>query len=466
MPEDRLTAVEVLIRGHPDGIAIRDVMRQLDASVSRRTLQHWLRQLVDAGRIAREGSGRGTTYRSRILELEVHAQTGPPSAHVRIHALPEDLARQHHELKRRYLSLPPDHRRRAGYRREFLDAYRPNATAYLSTAERARLRAMGQLESPPEPAGTHARRILGRMLIDLSWNSSRLEGNTYSLLETQRLLESGLQADGRDARETQMILNHKHVIEFLVDRVEDGAGLDRATILNLHGILADNLLPDPAASGRLRSRPVGIGRSAYRPLDVPQLLEECFDGLLSKAYAIDDPFEQALFCLIQLPYLQAFEDVNKRVSRLAANVPFIRHNLSPLAFVDVPRDCYTDALLLVYERNDIGLMKALFLWAYERSAARYGAVRQAIGQPDPFRLLYREELREVVARTVRERLDSRTAVAHIRTWAAANIEPADRHRFQEVAETELMSLHEGNYARYGVTPREFEGWRAVWEVAS
>ena len=153
MPEDRLTAVEVLIRGHPDGIAIRDVMRQLDASVSRRTLQHWLRQLVDAGRIAREGSGRGTTYRSRILELEVHAQTGPPSAHVRIHALPEDLARQHHELKRRYLSLPPDHRRRAGYRREFLDAYRPNATAYLSTAERARLRAMGQLESPRNRPG-------------------------------------------------------------------------------------------------------------------------------------------------------------------------------------------------------------------------------------------------------------------------------------------------------------------------
>ena len=128
-----------------------------------------------------------------------------------------------------------------------------------------------------------------------------------------------------------------------------------------------------------------------------------------------------------------------------------------------PPTAYTDALLLVYERNEIGLMKELFVWAYERSAARHGAVRQSVGEPDPFRLLHREELREVVAHTVTACLDRRTAAEHIRAWTAANLEAADRHRFREVAETELMSLHEGNYARYGVTPLEFEGWRTVWE---
>ena len=105
----------------------------------------------------------------------------------------------------------------------------------------------------PHPAGTHARRILDRMLIDLSWNSSRLEGNTYSLLDTKRLIELGDPATGRDIRETQMILNHKHAIEFLVESADD-VGLDRCTILNLHAIPAENLLPDPAAPGRLRMR--------------------------------------------------------------------------------------------------------------------------------------------------------------------------------------------------------------------
>ena len=466
MRENGPGAVEAVIRGHSDGIAIRDIVRQLHPSVSRRTLQHWLRQLVQAGRVAREGSGRGTVYRPRILELDVRARTDPSSARVQPYAVPAELARLHDQVRQRYLSLPAEQRDRALYRRAFLDGYRPNASAYLSAEERAHLLILGQRETSPEPAGTHARRILERMLIDLSWNSSRLEGNTYSLLETQRLLESGHHADGRDSRETQMILNHKHAIQYLVDVVEDGSGLDRAAILNLHGILADNLLPDPAALGRLRSRPVGIGRSAYRPPDVPHLIEECFDRLLAQARAIDDPFEQALFCLIQLPYLQAFEDVNKRVSRLAANIPLVRRNLSPLAFVDVPADCYTDALLLVYERNEIGLMKELFVWAYERSAARYGAVRQSVGEPDPFRLLYLEELREVVAHAVTACLDRRTAAEHIRAWTAANLEAADRHRFREVAETELMSLHEGNYARYGVTALEFEGWRAVWEGVS
>ena len=114
------------------------------------------------------------------------------------------------------------------------------------------------------------------MLIDLSWNSSRLEGNTYSLLDTKRLIELGDPAASRDIRETQMILNHTHAIEFLVESVDD-VGIDRRTILNLHAILAENLLPDPAAPGRLRTIPVGIGAPAYRPPEVPAQVEECFN---------------------------------------------------------------------------------------------------------------------------------------------------------------------------------------------
>lgn len=465
MLQDELTRIEAVIGRHRDGVPVGGIAAEIEFALPRRTLQYRLKQLVERGRVAREGRGPRTLYRLRRHEIHARGPSGPAQAGVEAGVVPEPLARHRNEFRRRYFSLPANQRERVGYRHGFLDDYRPNVSSYLSVGERNQLRRMGRLESGSEPAGTHARRILDRMLIDLSWNSSRLEGNTYSLLDTKRLIDMGAAAEGRGIRETQMILNHKHAIEFLVDAVDE-IGFDRPTILNLHAILADNLLPDPAAPGRLRRIPVGIGESAYRPLEVPSLVEESFDRLLTTAGAIEDPFEQALFCLIQLPYLQAFDDVNKRVSRLAANIPFIRHNLSPLSFIDVPRDYYTDALLLIYERNEIGLMRDLFLWSYERSAARYGAVRQSVGEPDPFRLRYRDALRGLIGAVVGDGLDVKLAAGRVRAWVIANVEPVDRDRFQEIAETELIGLHEGNYARYRVTRSEFKAWREVWDAGA
>jgi len=182
-----------------------------------------------------------------------------------------------------------------------------------------------------------------------------------------------------------MILNHKAAIEFLVDSVNE-IGFDRRTILNLHALLSDNLLDDPSASGRLRAIPVGIGKSVHEPLAVPQLIDEIFHQILDTAAAISDPFEQAFFVTIHLPYLQPFEDVNKRVSRLAANIPLIHHNLCPLSFVDVSEDLYINGLLGVYELNRIELIKDAFVWTYERSCDRYQVVRHTLGEPDTFRL--------------------------------------------------------------------------------
>src|SRR5262249_11173545 len=147
-----------------------------------------------------------------------------------------------------------------------------------------------------------------RLLIDLSWNSSRLEGNTYSLLDTRRLIDLGEEAEGKERLEAQMILNHKDAIEFLVRSAED-IGFNRYTILNLHGLLANNLLADPQAAGRLRHIGVGIDGSVFHPLEVPQVIEECFDQILATASAIADPFEQSFFVMVQLPYLQPFDDV-------------------------------------------------------------------------------------------------------------------------------------------------------------
>ena len=335
---------------------------------------------------------------------------------------------------------------------------------YLTEQDRTHLAAVGRPQIAGQPAGTYAKQILNRLLIDLAWNSSRLEGNTYSFLDTKRLIELGEEAEGRAHLEAQMILNHKDAIEFLVSAADE-IGFNRYTILNLHALLANNLLADPTAAGRLRYIAVGIERSTFHPLEVPQLIEECFDQILATAAAIADPFEQAFFIMVQLPYLQPFDDVNKRVSRLAANIPLIRGNLSPLSFADVPRRTYTDALLGVYELNKIDLLKDVFIWAYERSAARYVAVRQSLGEPDPFRLRYRTQLREIIAGLVRAPVGRKDTAARIAAWSSAAIDPADRQQFNDVVETELASLHEGNFARYQIRPSEFTAWREVWRAA-
>ena len=258
-----------------------------------------------------------------------------------------------------------------------------------------------------------------------------------------------------------MILNHKAAIELLVDQAGE-IGFNRYTILNLHALLADNLLGNPQAGGRLRRIPVGIDGTVYHPLEVPQLIEECFDSILDAAAAITDPFEQAFFVLVHLAYLQGFEDLNKRVSRLAANVPLIRGNLCPLSFVDVPERAYIDGVLGIYELNRVELLRDVFVWAYERSSARYSAVRQSLGEPDPFRVRYRALVAEVVAAVVRTRRDKQAATALARRRAAGQASPADQARFVEVAETELMSLHEGNIARYRLRPAEYQAWRQAW----
>ena len=208
---------------------------------------------------------------------------------------------------------------------------------------------------------------------------------------------------------------------------------------------------------------VGIGKSTFHPLELPQLIEECFNQLLNTAAAIQDPFEQALFAMVQLPYLQPFDDVNKRVSRLSANIPFIKRNLSPLSFIDVPRAIYMDAILGVYELNKVDLLRDVFIWAYERSAARYAAVRQSLGEPDPFRFAHNAALRQIVGEVVRGRMDRKGAAAYITAWVEKNgIPEAERQKFRDMAESELVSLHEGNFARYQIRPSEFEAWQKVW----
>ena len=131
---------------------------------------------------------------------------------------------------------------------------------------------------------------------------------------------------------------------------------------------------------------------------------------MGTAKAIQNPFEQSFFLMVHLPYLQPFEDGNKRVSRLVANIPLIRLNLSPISFMDVPKKTYVNGLLAVYELNQVDLLRDVFIWAYERSCALYSVTRQTLGEPDPFRLKYRKIIFETVSDIVSKRMNKRDAI--------------------------------------------------------
>jgi Fic/DOC family protein len=446
-----LYPIETLLTDRPDGCRIGEIEKALEdqgLSFNRRTLQRRLARLEKAERILIVGAGRATRYLP-IVFAKKSIETNNDIF----------LSIDAQEIQNR-VSRPLSARKPISYQREFIDSYQPNVTWYLPAAMRNHLMDNGRRISIDYAAGTYIRQILDRLLIDLSWASSRLEGNTYSLLETERLIAFGESASGKTPFETQMVLNHKAAIEFLVDAVDEN-GFDRRTILNLHALLSDNLLGNPSASGRLRAIPVSIGKSVYEPLAVPQLIDEIFCQILNTAAAISDPFEQAFFVTVHLPYLQPFEDVNKRVSRLAANIPLIHHNLSPLSFVDVPEDLYIEGLLGVYELNRIELMRDVFVWTYERSCDRYQVVRHTLGEPDTFRLHYRKALIDCVGEAIRQvgRGDA-IDTGEVLSYLAKDMVPEnDREHFLMIAREEIAALHEGNFARYRLRPSEFKDWQ-------
>ena len=445
-----------LVVAQPEAVGIAQLEQALGPQVTRRTLQRQLAALVQQGRIRREGKARAVRYAPGPASTQGALRASEqPDAMVAAGELSLPLSSEGLAV-RALVRRPRQERLPVSYQTAFIEQYQPNHSAYLPTALREQLHAMGRAPRTEAPAGTFARDILDRLLIDLSWASSRLEGNTYSRLDTERLIEWGQAAAGKDALETQMILNHKQAIEYLVQPPEPPA-LSTETLIALHALLSDGLMADPLACGRLRNGAVEITGSVYLPLAFGPRIEELFGIVAGMAAEIGDPFEQAFFLMVHLPYLQPFADINKRVSRLAANIPFIRHNLCPLSFVDVPKLTYSDAILGVYELNRIELLRDVFVWAYERSCQQYAAVRQALVPPDPLRLRYRQPLSRLIAELVRSQ--SAASPAEVQARIPAEVPVKDRDAFVDLVLAEFRSLHPGNAVRFGLRPLELELWQ-------
>ncbi len=418
MPIDR--DILAYVAAHP-GVGRGAIRAQVAPNVSSTTVWRALKRLVDRGRLETSGNARATVYFLAGAEA------------VRAH-----------------LQTPWNRRPPVTYNSEFLDRYVPNKTFYLRENERSLLHEAGQIPFRM-PAETYARRILEKLLLDMSWASSRLEGNTYDLLDTEQLIRFGKEAEGKERREAVMILNHKEAIQYVVDHL-DIVSLCRADLFNLHALLADGLLFDPAMAGSLRRMSAGISDSSYSPPDDRFVIGEEFDILIHKAAAIADPFEQSFFLLVHIPYLQAFVDVNKRTSRVASNIPLLQANLAPMSFLTIERRDYIDGLFGVYELNDVSLLRDAYTDAYRASARNYH-LAQADADPAKAVLAYRNFVREAVRRCV---LEWRTFVpAEVTVMAAeAEIPSADRDSVVEYVGREFAGLHEGNAIRYRLSPAD------------
>ncbi len=440
--------LQISIQQSSAGLSIAELL-SLHSDISRRTAQRWLQHLLAQGQIQIIGAGRTRKYISPNASQTLAGPDSFPDFIVLSADSRDVLA---------YIDQPLETRTPVSYQPEFLDAYQPNKTFYLSASLRLQLHRMGKTVAAQAPAGTYGRAILNRLLIDLSWASSNLEGNTYSRLDTRELILHGRMATGKASIETQMILNHKSAIELLLGN-DEMLGFNRYTLLNLHSTLAENLLPNPADEGRVRQHTVEIGKSVYHPLAIPQQIEAVLDKLLEKADQITDPFEQSFFVMVHLPYLQAFADINKRTSRLLCNLPLFRANLCPLTFLDVPIHAYSRAILGIYEMTRIELLRDLYVWAYERSTQEYLAIKQDLTEPDPARLAWRDLIKQTIREVVLAPGADVLSMVHQAVLAQV---PADEQgNVQALVLEELRRLHEGVLARYGLRPSEFKYWKSM-----
>lgn len=276
------------------------------------------------------------------------------------------------------LTRPPELRKPVAYNFDLLKNYEPNVTSWLGPDALALIST--ELDYDPRDVDPQDyRRVLNTLIIDLSFASSVLENVNISWLDTKTLIEFGERPQGLNERELRIVLNHKDAIEFIRDHKEE-VSISRRDIFDLYKLISAGLLGNPADAGRIRKSAVFFDTSRYRPIDNSFVLEEQFNLFCVKAALIKNPHEQALFAMAMIPYLQPFQDGNKRTSRLAMNLPLITAGLPPLSFTSMKKRDYMFALLALYERGRVDFLANTYVKAYQGSAEKYSQLMRYLGE--------------------------------------------------------------------------------------
>ncbi len=310
------------------------------------TMKRLIASGVNKGDIVVEGKARSTRYR---LSTQAHLM------------MPFDLST--------YFSHDVDERQvQTAFNFKLIREQLP-AVKFFTNEESSHLQGLQEefRRHIDEMSDNEYRKEMERLGIDLSWKSSQIEGNTYSLLETERLLRESKTANGKTKEEAVMLLNHKDALRFILDNPDYLQILTVSHIEDIHQLLTKDLSVDKG----IRHRRVGITGTNYHPLDNEFQIREAMNDMCDLINNRTDIFEKSLLALLLLSYIQAFSDGNKRTARITSNAILIANGYCPLSFRSVDSIDYKKAMLIFYEQNSLYAFKKIFIDQFEFAVREY-----------------------------------------------------------------------------------------------
>lgn len=310
------------------------------------TVKRLLQKLISENLVQASGKGKATRYQLN-----------------KTFALLQPVDMQH------YFTKEIDEREiKAGFNHSLIKEVLHNA-ALFTMAELQHLQQLQQqyISNTVKLTASEYKKELDRLAIDLSWKSSQIEGNTYSLLETEHLLKEKQTASGKTKAEASMLLNHKDALDFIIENPGYITPLTVAGIEDIHSILVKELDVDR----NIRKRRVGISGTNYMPLDNEYQIKEALEDMCALINKQENVFTKALLALLLLSYIQPFADGNKRTARIISNAILISNNYCPLSFRTVDAIDYKKAMLLFYEQNNITAFKKIFIEQFEFAVKTY-----------------------------------------------------------------------------------------------
>lgn len=341
-----ITLIVDYLRANP-GISSKEIYDNTSLGlVSYVTLQRMLKDLVQKNFISTKGSGKGTKYEVSTAYQIIHEIN------------PQEYFKK--EIDDRVI--------RKEYNYDLIKNTL-NKIDLFTQQEIEKLNNLQKLyqEKTAKLTELEYKKELERLAIDLSWKSSQIEGNTYSLLETERLLKDKETAAGKTKDEAVMLLNHKEAIDFLVANQDYVKPLLLRAVEDIHSILISEL----NVERNIRRRSVGISGTNYRPLDNEFLVKEALEEMCGLINLKQNVFEKALLALLLISYIQPFNDGNKRTARIVSNAILMVNHYCPISFRTVDSTEYKMAMLIFYEQNNISEFKKIFISQFEFAVNTY-----------------------------------------------------------------------------------------------
>lgn len=343
-----MTDSEVILQYLSDGksYSSTELVDQIGYQKSSRTLNRLLDKLVEKKLVTKSGLNKGTTYSLSHSYGMLHSIDVDEYFSKDIDDR-EIISTFNHELINKEMHL--------------VDLFTDTELSKLEELQKVYLKNISELTKQ------EYLKEVERLAIDLSWKSSQLEGNTYSLLETEMLLKEKQTASGKTKDEAVMLLNHKDALDFIIENPAYLHELSISRIEDIHSLLTKEL----GINRNLRHRRIGITGTNYQPLDNEFLIREAFADTCKLINSKSNVFEKALIALVLISYIQGFMDGNKRTARITSNAILIANSYCPLSFRTVDAIEYKKAMLIFYEKNNITAFKRIFIDQFEFAVKTY-----------------------------------------------------------------------------------------------